>query len=75
MEIENINSYKIINPLGNLIFYPATQELFLEYYDENEDEDYEVLLWRDGKYVLSDVSVPELDKYITIFLEYQEKNK
>jgi len=74
IEIENVESYKIELPDGNLIFYPVFQEMIFEYYDKIEDEDYEVLIWnKDG---FQTFNTPfDKDKYLTIFKNYEETLK
>ena len=74
MNIENIERYTITLEQGQLFFYPTNQEMIFEYYDEKEDEDYEVLIWNKDGFQVVDVPFDK-DTFLTIFKEFEEKNK
>lgn len=71
MDIENDEVYKIVTPGCNVFYYPLKQEMFFEFYDEKEDEFYEVLVWDKDGFTQAETPFDKI-KYLTIFKEYGE---
>lgn len=74
MELEKLTSYKIVIPHGSLFFYPETQQMVFEYYNEVDDEEYEILVWDSTGFYPLDFTL-DGEKYLAIFKEYEEKDK
>ena len=71
-EIENFERYKIELDTYSLLYYPSTKTMSVEYWDDIEEDDVEVIIYDETGYHLENSFIKDLsvlDNYLKIFKE------